>query len=185
MARASLVGKKTLVGIATSLGRVADGPLPGVMSLYRDENVTPLLDPARFTTARTIIGKQGFFLTRSRLGAAAGSDFSRWEFGRVIDKACRLTRAVMVNYLNESVRTNANGTVFELDARAIEGVLNAVLNEQLVLTQNAVRVTATVDRAINIVTTGRVVVDIRIRRRGYMEDIRVSIGFETPTALAA
>ncbi|MFN7131601.1 MAG: DUF2586 family protein, partial [Myxococcales bacterium] len=45
------------------LGRVASGPVPGVTKLYRDEQVTPALDAARFCTLRTIVGRQGFYVT--------------------------------------------------------------------------------------------------------------------------
>lgn len=185
MARAAAVSRQARVGIARSLGRVKDGSLPGVRSLYRDEAATPGLDAARFLTARTIVGKAGFFITRSRMGAQLSSDFTRWEYRRVVDKACRLTRNFMVEFLLDDVRTNVNGTIFELDARAIEEGLKAILRENMVLTENVVAVSAIVDRAINVTTTGRVVVDVRIRRRGYLEDIRVTLGFEAPTALAA
>ncbi len=47
------------------------------------------------------------------------------------------------------------------------------------------RATVVVDRAINVQSTGRVQVDVRVRRRGYFEDIRVTVGFEATTTLAA
>lgn len=186
-ARASKVASKATVGIATHLGRVKDGAIPGFTKLYRDEFATPLLDAQRFTTARTIIGQPGFYVTRGRMMASPGSDFSYWHDRMVINKACRITRFVMVQELNESVRTNADGTIYEADALRIETTVTRSLFDNMVSPQNVVRASAKIDRSINVSSTGRVQVDVRVRRRGYLEDIRTTIGFEAPSvsALAA
>lgn len=181
-ARASKVAKKATVGIATHLGRVRDAGIPGYTRLYRDEYATQALDAQRFTTARTIIGQPGFFITRGRMMAPNGSDFMFWHDRMVMNKACRVTRFVMVQELNESVRTNANGTIDEKDAQRIENTVTRALFDAMVSTQNVVRATATVDRTINVSSTGRIQVDVRVRRRGYLEDIRVTLGFEAPSA---
>jgi hypothetical protein len=184
-ARASKVAQKAQVGIATHLGRVKDLGLPGIVRLYRDEYATPALDAQRITTARTIIGKQGFFITRGRMLAPAGSDFSFWHDRMVVNKACRITRFVMVDELNESVRTNANGTIFEADAQRIETTVTRALEDNMVAVGNVVTARGVVNRSLNVTSTGRVEVDVRFRRRGYLEDIRVTLGFESPSAVAA
>jgi len=181
-ARAGKVARKATVGIATHLGRVRDGAIPGITRLYRDEYATPALDAARFTTLRTIIGQPGFFITRGRMMAALGSDFGTWHDRMVINKACRVTRFVMVQELNESVRAKADGTIDEKDAQRIETTVARALFDNMVSTQNVVRATATIDRTINVSSTGRIQVDVRVRRRGYLEDIRVTLGFEAPSA---
>lgn len=189
-ARASKVALRARVGIATNLLRVrADshgGSLPGISRLLRDEYATPGLDAARFTTLRTIIGKQGFYITRGRMMAANGSDYSFWHDRRVINKGCRLVRGALLDELGEDVRLNANGTILEADALRIEGTITRALESNMVNIRNCTAASATVDRVQNIASTGRILVDVRIRRLGYLEDIRWTLGFEAPhTAQAA
>src|SRR5512133_89228 len=75
------------VAPSQDLAAVIDGPLPGVVALLRDERASEGLDAGRFTTARTIIGRQGYYLTRGRILAAAGSDYSLIQNRRVMDIA--------------------------------------------------------------------------------------------------
>lgn len=184
-ARASKVAARARVGIATNLGRAREGALPGISKLIRDEYATQTLDAQRFTTLRSIIGKQGAYITRGRMMAPAGSDYSFWHDRMVINKACRFVRAGLLDELNEDVRLNANGTILELDAVRIESTINRSLEANMVNAGNCSRVTVTVDRAQNIASTGRLIVDVRLRRLGYLEDIRWQLGFENVAAQQA
>lgn len=178
--RAHKVGKLPKVRIARHLGCVKDGPLDNVASLYRDEDATPALDPQRMTTLRSIKGKQGKFITRARLMAPNGSDYRFWHTGRVVDKACRLGRLRLLDFLNDTVDTNANGTIAEKAARRIEKQVDAVLRDQMVNFGECTEVTIRIDRTVNIQVTGSLLVDIRVRQLGYMENIDLTVGLEIP-----
>ncbi len=179
MARASKVKP------SQDIAAVEDGPLSGVVSLMRNEDSTPALDEARFLTARTIIGRQGFYVTRGRLMAPAGSDFSLITNRRVMDIACNVSRDVALGFLNSKVPVNKNGTILETAARAIEKVVEARLRGELVQTEDAVDVSVAVDRAVNILSTGRLIIRIRVLPYGYASAIELELGFTSPSIAAA
>lgn len=161
-------------------GAVADGPCPGITALARDERVVPGLDAARFTTMRTHIGLQGYYLTRTRLMPSAGSDFQFMQYGRVMDIACATARVSLLKFLNSSVRVNSNGTIVEKDARTIEQIAKAAIDNALTQPGDITSATVVVDRTANVLSTQTLPVTIRILPLGYASTISVSIGFANP-----
>jgi uncharacterized protein DUF2586 len=180
--RAVKVSRKPRVRIATHLGRVADGALDNVVSLYRDEDVTPLLDPQRMTTLRTIKGKQGKFITRARMLAPSGSDYKYWHTRRVVKKACRQSRLRLLDFLNDTVLVKANGTILEREAQRIESQVDAHLRDNMTVFGEATLITVAIDRTVNIQVTGSLLVDVRIRQLGYLENINLTVGLEIPVS---
>lgn len=169
------------VGIGVDLGRVSDGPLPGVTYLYRDEQVTPGLDAARFSTLRSVVGRQGFYITNARLMASAGSDFSLTQYRRVMDRACAVARDALLEFLNAGVRVNrVGGTIFELDARSIEAFVNGKLNAALTQPAHVSGVSCVVDRTNNVQSTQTLKAEVRVTPLGYAKSISLNIGFTSP-----
>ena len=170
--------------ISTSLNRVLLGPLPGVLEIGHDENLTEVLDAARIATLRTYNSRTGFFITHGRLKAPSGSDFRFWDFGRVMDSACRTTFIEVQNFIGISVRTNADGTIDERDATRLESIVNDALADTLVRPTNAEgtqghvsAVDFSVDRSNNVNTTSTLQTEVAIRPLGKAFDIIVDIGF--------
>jgi hypothetical protein len=173
------------VSPSSDLGEVARGPLSGVTLLVRDEQATPSLDAGRFTTARTIIGRQGFYLTRGRIMASAGSDYSLIQNRRVIDIAASTARDGALQFLNSKVATKPNGTIAERAARAIEGYIKSKLDDALTNKGDAVACAVSIDRTVNIVSTGILKVRVRVQPYGYASDIEIELGFTSPSIAAA
>lgn len=169
------------VPISEDLGRVATGSLPGVASLYRDEQATPGLDAQRFTTLRTIIGLQGFYVTNGKTMASTISDYQLLQFKRVMNRACKVARTGMLRFLNDSVRVDpATGRINELDARAIESYVGGQLKAALVSPRHASDASIAVKRDQNIISTSQLPVRIRVTPLGYAKDIEIDIGFRNP-----
>jgi hypothetical protein len=180
-----VAARASKVAPSQDLGAVEDGPLAGVVSLVRDERATEGLDAGRFSTARTIVGRQGYYLTRGRILAAAGSDYSLIPNRRVMDIASAVARDRALRFLNAKVPTNANGTIQESSAKAIEGYIAAGLRGELTQKDDAVDVSVAVDRVVNILSTGTLKLRIRVRPFGYASDITVELGFTSPAIAAA
>jgi hypothetical protein len=159
---------------------VGRGALPAVVSIYRDELKTPLLDASRFVTLRTHRGTPGYYITRGMMMAPAGSDFSKIERCRVMDVACRIARAAELPFVNGSVRINKDGTINEKDAQNFEGIINSKLKAGVVNTGDASSSTVVMNRSANILSTGIAPVSVRIVPLGYLEIIQTSIGFNNP-----
>lgn len=165
--------------LSEDAGRVRGGALKGIVSVSRDEQVTPGLD-ARFAVLRSIVGKTGYFVSTGRIMAASGSDFSLVQYRQVMDEGCTVARAALLEYVNESVRVNVSGTIFELDARAIEADVRASLSDALLSPGHASAVSVQVDRTNNVLSTQKLIGKLRIRPNGYLKDIEVDIGFDNP-----
>lgn len=164
--------------VSRSPGAIADGPLLGIVSLNRDERKTPGLYDQRFSVATTYIGLNGFYSDFGKTMAAAGSDFSNIMNGRVLDQACVITRSALLQYLNSSVRVNANGAILEQDARGIENFVTQQIRGAM--SPDISDVSVLVNRTDNILSTQLLRVKTRVIPVGYAASIAEDIGFTNP-----
>jgi hypothetical protein len=168
------------VAPSEDLGAVADGSLPGVAAIFRDEFATPALDAVGFTTARTWVGLPGFYLTGGHTFAGVASDFNLIQNRRVMDQACRVARNSLVPVINSTIRTNTNGTIYEKDAQRIEATVGSALGSAIVAPGWATSASVVVDRTNNILATQTLNVTVRIGADGYAKTINLNIGFLNP-----
>lgn len=111
--------------LSENLGRVASGALR-VTAITNDENVTQsFLEADKINTLRTHDGIAGFYSTNGYLKSASGSDFIYWDWGRVVDRACRVVFETMQPWLLRKVRILTDGSGF-LDPRDAERIRTAV-----------------------------------------------------------
>lgn len=170
-------------------GRVKDGALEQIVVdptndpkdgfVYHDERITPGLDGARFASARTRIGLPGFYLVNPLLMSAPGSQFTLLPIGNVIDIACDITNQFGQQEINEDVRLNPNGTIYENDARAIEELVNAELQAQMVAKNLVSSASIVVDRThvIDPLKGGdnKVPVTVSVGPRGYVLELDATV----------
>lgn len=162
-------------------GRFASGPLPGVVSIYRDERATPGLDSQRFVTLRTFTGQPGFYITTGRTAAGFTSDYQLFQNGCIIDKACRTIRTTLLKWLNESLRVDAKtGRIFEADALKIERSAESALADALVSSGNASSVSVKVIRTDNLLSTQTLRTTHRVTPKGYARFITADVGLYNP-----
>ena len=173
-------------------GRVRDGSLSNIVIdptndpsdgfVYHDERINPGLDDARLASARTRIGKNGFYIVQPRLMAAAGSQFSLIPFGNVMDIACSIVNQVGQDEINDDITLNDNGTIYENEAQRIEAVLKGAIDANMTNKKMISSVTIVVDRTSNVLATDEVNIEVTIVRRGYILQENVTIGFKNPFA---
>jgi hypothetical protein len=182
--------------VSEDAGRVATGALLGVSKLLRDENATPALDALRFITLRTIVGKQGFYITDGWTMAPTGSDFALLQNRFVMDVACTAARGAELNFLNDTIRVNGAsvsaplvpGGVYELDAQRIETEVNTAVRSALNIGQSNGKMPAgdasgssvVVNRAVNIIGTSQLPITVRVVPNGYSKFISNNIGLQNP-----
>lgn len=180
-------GREGFIPISEDLGKVARGPLPFILTpdiskqkygIYHDEGQKPGLDVSRFCTTRTFRGLPGFYITNGRTFATPGSDFTYLQYRRVIDRGAQLLTTVVKQYINTEVRVNPDGTIAEIDARAIEDRVLSYLYSQM--KDNVTSIDVKVDRTINILSTQTLKIVCSILPFGYAKYIQLVIGF-TPT----
>jgi len=175
--------RSSQVSAAEDLGNVARGPAQFVRDLNRDERKTPGLNSAGFIVFTTRIGLDGVWLERGRILTAPGSDFQFTQYREVIDIATAVARPACLRFLNETFRTNSDGTIFEADARQVERYIAGKEKEVLLAPESdtskalAVAITVAVDRTINLLTLQKVLVRIRVQPFGYAGTVEATIGF--------
>jgi hypothetical protein len=173
-------------------GRVRDGALsqiavdptldPSDGFIYHDERTAPALDAARFTSFRTRIGLPGFYMANPNLMSAPGSVFTLLPLGNVMDVGCSLAHQVGQQDINEDIRLNDNGTIFENEAQAIESSMHGQIDAQMTAKNMISSATVAVDRSNNVRATSEVNVAITLFSRGYILQENVTIGFASPFA---
>lgn len=131
----SMFGRAVRAQISENLGRVASGPLDGVVAIANDERTATLFSEADKTlTFRTDQSTPGFFITNGYLKSAAGSDFLYWDYGVLLDEGTTVVDREIARYRLSKVRTVriANQVGRPIDPRnaaQIEMAINAQLAE--------------------------------------------------------
>jgi hypothetical protein len=185
-------GRVAAIPISEDPARVRSGPVTGIVTLGRNEEARPGLDSARITTLRQFLGASGVWVTNGRMLAPSGSDFDLVMNRRVMDRACRIAREALRQFLGEKVRVNganaippgnpgAPGTIDERDARAAEGFVQSQLEAALLGDpQHASAVAVQCNRTDAILSTRRLRAVIRVTPLGYIKAIDAEIGFTNP-----
>lgn len=146
-----------------------------------DEALNPGLDDARFTTLRTHEGRQGVFVTRSRVFSQTGSDFDLFPKRRVMN----LGLAALYNYFLDRMSKDVfvdetTGFITEAEAAEIEAGAVGALAGVLMQKPKASAVQFTLSRTDNVLSTKTLTGQARIVPKGYTEFITLDIAFKNP-----
>lgn len=189
-----------------SLGNIVVDPIndPTDGFVYHDERINPGLDyiitgtgTARFATTMTRIGYPGVFSANPLSLAPIGSDFFLIPLGNVFDVFCSQFRTSAQLQIDDDVRVNANGTIYENDAQNIESAIASACNVALFTTKMissailtgpaalaANQGSISVDRTTNIKTTSTVTIVGQIISRSYILTINATLSFQNPLSAA-
>lgn len=175
------MARAVAVAEGEALHYVGRGTLEQVKSLYRDEGLTPGLDDARFLTLTTFPGYPGYYITRGRIMAQPGSDYSFWQNGRVIDRACKIGRDIGMPLIGKSLRVNqTTGKILEVEARRIEKRIKTAIEGDLLARGQISGVTVVVNRDTNILSTQTVDIDIGVIPLAYADFVNETLRLVNP-----
>lgn len=139
---------------------------------------SPTIASIGFVTARTYPTKgKAVYLTEAKLFSPAGSDFSTWRLGRVIDILTNSMNDFFTNEVQETPPVNSNGTIQTSYADFLETQAKARIDDDLVNPGRAVDRTVNVDRAVNLIQTKTDNVAVRVLPYGEEKYINLSFGF--------
>jgi hypothetical protein len=119
--------------LSENLGRTASGLLR-VSFLVNDEGTSQqFIESHKINTARTYDGQAGYFSTNGYLKSPSGSDFLYWDWGRVIDRICRVVYNAQQRWILKKVRSllDGSGNLDPRDARRIETMVRSDLKDEL------------------------------------------------------
>lgn len=170
------------------------GPLPDTVvdSTYpirQDGRLYTAFEGQGITYGQSYVGLQGLYCAGGFTRIANSTDvFYRLARCQVLDLACDITYAAMLAYLNVELVANADGTISEGAAQAIEQDLNNKLASALVnvspqrISPSASGSYAVVDRSNNVVTTSELRVTISFTPLAYVGTVSVTIGYSLNTS---
>jgi hypothetical protein len=115
-------------------------------------------------------------VTNGRLFAQGGSDFTYWQYGRVMDLASYYTRLGLLTFLNDSVRVNGDGTILEKDAKAIENFVDGFVRNAMPPGSFSDYIIQ-VSRVNNVLSSQAILPTARVIPLGYAKFINLDIGF--------
>jgi hypothetical protein len=175
---------------STDPGRVASGPLEGVVAITHDEFVQQDIDPLRIGALRTWPTKAGFYVEKAWIKSAPASDFKYLQHGLIMDVACDIITDVMLRYVGETLRTEAGtGVLVEEDASDIQKDLFQNLSSTLLRQRNArgtlghiSALEVDVKRDNNILEDETLYADVGIQPNAYPGTIRTTLGFRVVEA---
>ena len=187
----ALAARQVQIPAQRMASRVKDGAIQQIVInptsdpndgfLYHDDGVNGPLDTARFVAARSRKKLPGLYFSHPNLMSPPGSDFNWLPKGNVMDTACDLFHALCETFIDSDVRTNANGTIYEADAKFLETQIGRSM-DSILLTQGMVSsaTSIVVDRSANLATTSKLPVAATIFGKGYIDEIDGTIGFNNP-----
>jgi hypothetical protein len=172
--------------------RVSDGSLSNIVVnpssdpndgfVYHDERITPGLTTARFCAAKTRVGKQGFFIDSPNMMAPSGSIYTLLPLRQVMDIGCFITFQSAEEEIDEDVRLNTNGTLYNPDRLSIQSQILGAINQFMTSVGMLSPGSTVAISSSAVVTSGTVPIVVSLQRKGYILQETILIGFASPTA---
>ena len=181
----ALAARAGSIPISEDIGRVASGPLLGVVSVYQLDQAETL-DAAGFSTAFTLEDFPGFYGS-GKLKSPSGSDFVLWQDIRLINEVMRVGYKGQTRYLNDALRVREEaagqypaGSIDPADAQTVEAYLDGLLRDALVTPGYVTAARAIVDRTVNMVTQKLLKVKYEATPLGTVRTIDGTAGLKNP-----
>lgn len=188
---AVIAGRIAKIPVQRHIGRVRDGALKiesatidGTVEIA-DADIDTVNDKG-YITLTTHVGRSGYFVCDDHLATAVSDDYHSLARRRVVDKAYRIAHNTLLNYLNDEVACNGDGTIVAAVAKAWEADVVAAIANQMTANgelgtdpadSRDKGVKCEVDREQNVVSTGKVKVRIAVKPYGYAKYVEAELGF--------
>jgi hypothetical protein len=182
-----LLGRLAADPVQRNPGRVKSDALPILKAYIGSETVEAaggdvgVIHDKGFITLRKHTGLSGYFFTDDPTATKATDDYSSLARGRVIDKAIFITYRTYVQELLDEILVNATtGRISVAQSKYLQQRITSAINTAMTATGEIVAVEAQVDPTQNILSTGKICVDLRITPYSYARTIEVTLGFTNP-----
>ena len=188
---AVIAGRIAKIPVQRHIGRVRDGALKiesatidGTVEIA-DADIDTVNDKG-YITLTTHVGRSGYYVCDDHLATAVSDDYHSLARRRVVDKAYRIAHNTLLNYLNDEVACNGDGTIVAAVAKSWEADVVAAIANQMTANgelgtdpadSRDKGVKCEVDREQNVVSTGKVKVRIAVKPYGYAKYVEAELGF--------
>lgn len=152
----------------------ANGTLVSTVS----QSLLNTLDDRRYIFLVKYVGLAGSYFNDSHTAVLVSSDYAYIENNRTIDKAIRGVYSSLISYINGPIVLNADGTLKDTTVAFYESQASVNL-DQMVRDTELSAFSAVVDPTQNVLSTGIVIVTVKLVPIGVARQITVNIGFTT------
>ena len=181
-----LLGRVAKIPVQRNIGRVKDKALPilgaFVSALKVTDSTATFLHDRGFISLRTHVRRSGFYFTSDPMATLVTDDYMSLARGRTIDKAISIAYDVYVEDLLDEVALDATGKIAVEKAKYFELQIENAINFTMTQNGEISGVKATVDFSQNVLTTGKVCIDLQIQPVGTLNVICVNLGFASSLA---
>ena len=182
-----IAGRIAMASVDRNIGRVMDGAL-NVLTMFAGETAIERADTdsiynKSYITFRTFTGISGYYISDGLMATKETDDYNQLTAVRTIDKASRIAYAVMVQQILDKVQVRSNGTMLKPVIVSWQQILenaiaaNMTANGELSDDGGDNGVRAYIDPAQDVLATGTINVELRVRPFGYARYINVFLGF--------
>jgi len=182
-----LLGRLAAIPVQRNPGRVKDGSLTFAAAYIGSQTpevaagaVTTIHDKG-WITIRNYPRKAGYFFTDDSTSTASTDDYNSLARGRVIDKAITLAYDTFVNEILDEVEIDpTTGRIAVDKAKYYQAIIANTIDTAMTANGEISSVSTLVDPAQNVLSTGKICVELRIVPLGYARFILVKLGFNNP-----
>jgi hypothetical protein len=182
-----VAGRIAQGSVDRNIGRVADGAL-NVLAMYAGDTAIELADTETiynlsYITFRTFTGISGYFISDDLMATKETDDYNHLTAVRTVDKAARICYSVMVTQLLDKVQVKSDGTMLQPVVVAWRQILenamasNMTANGELSDDNGDNGVEVYIDPTQDVLATGTINIEVRVRPFGYARYINVLLGF--------
>ena len=179
------IGRLAAIPVQRKVSRVKDGALTNSVGYLTDEAVVEnrdgdlnTLHDKGYIVYRTFPGKAGYFYSGDPTATAATDDLNTIARNRIIDKAIKIAYNVYVEELDDDVPITAEGNIEPAVCGALQEKIDRQVNANMVGEISAFN--SYVDPNQNILAGNPLDIVLNITPKGYLNPIRVSLGFVNP-----
>jgi len=187
-----LAGRIAAIPVQRSIARVKTGAI-GVDNIYigsvAAENGKPAtIHNSGYITARTFIGKSGYYWSDDKLATSATDDYALIPRRAVIDKAYRIAYKTAVNELSDEIPVTDSGTMPAAIVKHIQNEIDVAIENQMTAYGNLgndpgdatdTGVETYIDETQDVVTNSTIKIELRVKPYGYAKYINIYLGFKT------
>lgn len=181
-----LLGRAAANPVQRKISRVKDGALSITGAYYGSSTVENTdftsIDAKGFITIGTYIGKTGYYFMDDLLATSSTDDYKVIVNRRVMNKVVRIVYKTYVEELNDDIEITSEGQIESSVAKYYEGLIKTQLQVQMQGNSEISDFSVNVDPAQNVLSTGKIEIELSIIPKGYAQEISVVIGFDNPAA---
>lgn len=180
------LGRLAATPVQRKLSRVKNGPILNFEAFFTDgetiESKTDqwdAIDDKGYVFLRSFAGRSGYYFTNDKTLTAPTDDFRSLANGLVMDKALIIAYNVLVEELSDEVLIAENGSIHPAIIKNWQTRLETNIGQIMVDSGELSAVKANIAPEQNVLSTGKVDVNLQLLPVGYADFIEVNIGFTT------